>query len=293
MTPYVRLRHVPCGDAAALAAAIAEVAAERRARRRARSTSSTAPSSPARSPTSRSATYADDGGHEPQRLHRRADLLPLDPAAAPATSSRSTTTSGAGTPTGSGARGPSARRTRCVRRLWPKDRLRVRRLLEARRARPAYVVLLAARPAARRRPPREQVVQDVEVPVERAAGVPRLLPPRGRHRAGVGVPAAPARPGDRVAALRARPGGRPTSTSASGRRSRALRRGAGRRARQPADRAGRHRPRRAQVAVLHGVLRPGRVRAAVRRRRRTSGCGTSTTRSGRLPDMWTKTVGRG
>ena len=34
--------------------------------------------------------------------------------------------------------------------------------------------------AARRRPPREQVVQDIEVPRRRAAGLPRLLPPRGR-----------------------------------------------------------------------------------------------------------------
>ena len=51
-----------------------------------------------------------------ERLHRRADLLPLDPARRrrPATrpASRRTTTSGAGTPTGSGARARSAPRTR-------------------------------------------------------------------------------------------------------------------------------------------------------------------------------------
>ena len=51
-----------------------------------------------------------------ERLHRPADLLPLDPArrrrARSATCSRPTTTSGAGTPTGSGARARSVPRTR-------------------------------------------------------------------------------------------------------------------------------------------------------------------------------------
>ena len=47
-----------------------------------------------------------------QRLHRPADLLPLDPAARRPTCSPSTTTCGAGTPTGSGAPGPWAPSTR-------------------------------------------------------------------------------------------------------------------------------------------------------------------------------------
>ena len=43
------------------------------------------------------------------------------------------------------------------------------------------------------RPQGERVVQDVEVPVERLAGVPGVVRPRGRDATGVAVPAAAAR----------------------------------------------------------------------------------------------------
>ena len=46
-------------------------------------------------------------------------------------------------------------------------------------------------------PAQEHVIQDVEVPVDRAAGVPRLLPPRGRDQPGLDLPAAAARPASR------------------------------------------------------------------------------------------------
>ncbi len=55
-----------------------------------------------------------------QRLHQGAHLLPVDPRPAGRLPHRSATTCGAGTPTGSGARGRSACSTRSIRRLWPR-----------------------------------------------------------------------------------------------------------------------------------------------------------------------------
>ena len=84
------------------------------------------------------------------------------------TGSPFTTTSGGGTPTGSGVRGRSAPRTRCIRRFWPRryrrssfywkligydHRFNIADRIEMRNG----------------RPPRERVVQDVELPIERTA----------------------------------------------------------------------------------------------------------------------------
>ena len=182
-----------CGDAASLATAISERHGVRRVRRHAGSTTSTARCSRATESYLTLATYVDDRGRGAERLHRRCTSTTARSSSGAPTCSRSHDylwrwdTDWFWCSRAFGAQNP------LVRRLWPKSRLRSRRLLEARRARPAYVVLRAARRRAAR-PPREQVVQDIEVPVDGAAGVPRLLPPRGGHRAGLGVPAAAARP---------------------------------------------------------------------------------------------------
>ena len=103
-----------------------------------------------------------------QRLHRPATSTTArssTPTARSTTGSPSTTTCGAGTPTGSGARGRSARRTRRIRRLWPR---------RYRRSSFYWKLIgydqrfdIADRIEKRNgRPPRERVVQDVEVPIE-------------------------------------------------------------------------------------------------------------------------------
>ena len=101
-------------------------------------------------------------------------LLPVDPAARPTTADRSATTCGAGTPTGSGARARSACRTR-----WSAGCGRgaggARTSTAARRARPAARRHRPGSTAGAAGRPRGAVIQDVEVPVEPAAGVPRLL----------------------------------------------------------------------------------------------------------------------
>ena len=91
--------------------------------------------------------------------------------------------------------GPAAR----GRKRWRRSDVYWRLVALERR----YGVMAGSTPGAGR-PAREEVVQDVEIPVDRLAGLPRLLPPRDRHRAGVAVPAAAARPGRRVGALPAR-----------------------------------------------------------------------------------------
>ena len=102
-----------------------------------------------------------------QRLHRPADLLPLDPARASGLPHGRTTTSGAGTPTGSGARG-LRRAAPAGRRLWPRRLRAQRRLLDVVGLENRY---RHGRPGGRLRgrPARERVVQDVEIPVERTA----------------------------------------------------------------------------------------------------------------------------
>ena len=106
-----------------------------------------------------------------QRLHRPADLLPLAPAAGDRPADDATTTSGAGTPTGSGARGPSAPSTPSYAGIWPR-RLRrsdVYHRLVALDRRLGIGDRLDRRAG---RPQGERVVQDVEVPGRPAAGVP-------------------------------------------------------------------------------------------------------------------------
>ena len=117
-----------------------------------------------------------------------------------------------------------------IRRLWPKRWLRSDVYWKLIRLENRFHV--AARLDARKGlPPRERVVQDVEIPLDRTARVPALVPARGADRAGLAVPAAAARRRrdravlhgrrrDAVAALPACGRTRPTSTSASGRPSR-------------------------------------------------------------------------
>ena len=95
--------------------------------------------------------------------------------ARPTTCSRSTTTCGAGTPTGSGARGRSARSNPLVRRLWPRRYRRsdvYYRLVGLEHRFGVADRLDRARAAS---PARERVVQDVEIPVERIAEFLRLV----------------------------------------------------------------------------------------------------------------------
>ena len=165
VAPYVRLQHRRFADADACAAAIAELAdAPRRRARRLR-----------RRHGVRRRRAVPDPGHVRRRARRR------DPATTPAsrsttgpssgatsTTSRCATTCGAGTPTGSGARGRSACSIPLVRRLWPRRYRRsdvYRRLVAFdRRHR-----LSARLDTLRGRPPQEPVVQDVEIPVAPAA----------------------------------------------------------------------------------------------------------------------------
>ncbi len=290
VTPYVRLRHVPCGDARGLAATIAEV-------------TSTGAYDGERvdyvdgTVFSRSesyltlATYAETAEQPPSDYtgeaiyyrsiqQRRSDVL-------------------------TDARLPLALGHRLVlvlarlRRPEPARAAPVAegpaalgRVLEARRARPAHVVLLPARRAASPAAARAGGAGH-RGPGRRTAGVPRLLPPRGRASSRCGsarcASATPPPVGRSTSSTRARP----TSTSASGRRSRCPHDV------DPAD--GRVNRRIEQVvtdldgrkslystafydrdefARLYGGTTYDRLRATY-------------DPDSRLPDMWTKTVGRG
>ena len=82
------------------------------------------------------------------------------------TCSRPTTTCGAGTPTGSGARAPFGAQHPLVRRVWPRRWRRsdvYHRLVGLDRR----VGLMDRLDRRHGRPPRERVVQDVEIPVDR------------------------------------------------------------------------------------------------------------------------------
>ena len=169
VTPYVRLRHVPCGDAAGVAATIEEVvAAGEHDGERVDYVDGTVFSRTESYLTL--ATYAETAEQAPSDYtgeqiyyrsiqQRREDVL--------------TThdylwrwdTDWFWCSRAFGAQNP------LVRRLWPKDRLRsdVYWKLVALDRRTSLSSRLTA---ARRRPPREQVVQDVEVPV---AALPDFL----------------------------------------------------------------------------------------------------------------------
>ncbi len=169
VTPYVRLRHVPCGDAAGLAATIEEVvAAGQHDGERVDYVDGTVFSRTESYLTL--ASYAASADHEPSDYtgeqvyyrsipQRREDVL--------------TThdylwrwdTDWFWCSRAFGAQNP------LVRRLWPKDRLRsdVYWKLVALDRRTSFSSRLTA---ARRLPPREQVVQDIEVPV---AALPDFL----------------------------------------------------------------------------------------------------------------------
>ena len=112
-----------------------------------------------------------------------------------------------------------------IRRVWPKRYLRSDVYWKMIALENRYHV--AARlDRARGKLPRERLIQDVEIPLERTGRLPRLVPARGAGAAGLGLPAAgcarPGRPARRRPARR--PGrstrwrpARRTSTSASGR----------------------------------------------------------------------------
>ena len=133
-----------------------------------------------------------------------------------------------------------------VRRLWPSRWRRsdvYRRLVALDRRTGLSQAIARAGGAAGVEP----VIQDVEVPVDRPAGVPRLLPRRDRHPPGLALPPAAARH-PALAALRPRP-------RRHLRQRRVLVRGRSRarpgaRPPQPPHRGGPHGLRRPQVAVL-------------------------------------------
>ena len=190
---YVDLRHVRFDDLDALAKTI-----ERDRRAAASTTASgstgwTAWCSRRGRPTSRWRPGTDSrsaaGTAAPRTTPGMRAVLPVAPASARPTRSPCTTTCGAGTPTGSGAPARSACRTRRVRRLWPRRWRRsdvYHRLvgLENRFG------VMARIDRARGKPARERVIQDIEVPVERTAGVRALVRRARRDAAGVAVPAA-------------------------------------------------------------------------------------------------------
>ena len=148
-----------------------------------------------------------------------------------------------------------------VRRLWPRRYRRsdVYRKLVAFDRRHRLTERWDSRLG---RPPQEPVVQDVEVPVAAGAKFLDFFDRRHRHLAGLAVPAAAARP-------------QPVAAVPAGTR-RALRQpgllvecavaaGPARRSPQPADRGDRDRARRAQVALLDGVLFTRGILATVQR----------------------------
>ena len=140
-----------------------------------------------------------------------------------------------------------------VRRLWPKRWLRSTSTGSSSPS-SAGTGRRADRPAGAASPAARTSIQDVEVPVDARGGVPGLLPPRGRDRAGLDVPAAAARPRTRVDALPARPGRDLRQLRLLVRRSRAGPASATATTTGCIEQA-RRRARRPQVAVLDVVLR--------------------------------------
>ena len=214
VSPYVALRHVRVedhllprrgGGRSSPAGELGRRAGRRARRRRVRARGGLPDAGP-----------LDRRARPDQRLRRAGDLLPLDPAAAdrPADDAR--------LPLALGHRLVLV--LACLRRPAPRRTPHLaptpaplRRLHEARRARPQVGDRRPARPAGRPtagragRPGRRG-------PGRAAARVPRLVRRRDRHAPGVAVPAAPAPydPGPTLADLPADGRARPTSTSASG-----------------------------------------------------------------------------
>ena len=114
----------------------------------------------------------------------------------------------------------------------------------------------------RQQPPREMVVQDVEIPVGRGSGVPRLLRAEREHDAGLAVPG-PAARRPHVDALPDGPGRGLRELRLLGHG--AAPAGPARRLLQPDAGGGGRRARRAQVALLLRLLLRGRVPEPVQR----------------------------
>ena len=160
-----------------------------------------------------------------------------------------------------------------IRRLWPKRWLRSDVYWKLIRLENRFHV--AARLDARKGlPPRERVVQDVEIPLDRTADFLRWFLREVPDRAGLAVPAAAARRRCDGAVLRGRRrdavAALPLAAGRDLRQCRLLvdrrdRGRPGRRRRQPADRGGGRRARRTQVPLLRRLLRGGRVLGSLRR----------------------------
>ena len=133
-----------------------------------------------------------------------------------------------------------------------------RRLLEA--GRPRSHLRPSGRSARLRgRPAREPVVQDIEVPIDRLADVPRSSSTARSASSRSGCARCSSATRSPLAALRVRPRGALRQRRILVDRAAAGRRGSRRGTRQPPDRAGRDRARRPQVALLDRLLRPGDV----------------------------------
>ncbi len=169
VTPYVRLRHVPCGDAAGLAATIAEVVASGEHEGDLVDYVDGTVFSRTESYLTL-ASYAETADQEPsdytgQQIYyrsvrqRRGDVLTVHDYLWRWDTDWFWCSRAFGA------------QNALVRRLWPKDRLRsdVYWKLVALDRRTSFSARLTA---ARRQPPREQVVQDIEVPV---AALPEFL----------------------------------------------------------------------------------------------------------------------
>ena len=178
-----------------------------------------------------------------------------------------------------------------VRRLWPKRWLRtsVYWKLIALDRRFDVADRLEARKG---RPPRERVVQDVEIPLASDRRVPPLVPARGPHRADLAVPVAASRRPNRGPSTRCEPG--ETYVNVGFWSSVPATRRCPRGARTAASRTRSAAPRRPQVPVLGGLLRRGDLLAPLRRRRPTrrsrsattpaADCPTCTPRPSAVPD---------
>ena len=229
-------------------------------------------------------SWAEHGAS--QRLHRAADLLPLHPRA------RARLPDHAGLPLALGHRLVLVlRRVRradtrwcgaCGRGGWRRSDVYHR------------LVALEGRFDDRRRrlarwreqPPRERVVQDVEVPLERTARLPAVVSRRGGHDAGLAVSAALAA---ELAAL-------PAGARADLRQRRVLGHGAdprgrARRRRQPARSSG---PSPSSAATSRCTPTPSTTAGpstCSTARRRTSPRSAGTTPNERLTGMYEKVVG--
>ena len=294
--PFVELRHVRFHTIEALVEALARIVAAREHQTASGSTTSTGSCSAPPSPTSPSGARAPSRGRPATTPGMAVYYRSLQHAGAEPKRDRLTIhdylwrwdTDWFWCSRAFGAQ------DRRLRRLWPRRwrRSSVYWKLVALDQRWSVVDRLEAR---RGRPPRERVVQDVEIPVGDCADVPALVPARDPDRANLALPAAD----PRRRAGRTGPRSTPLAAVPPARRRDLRQRGllVQRAGRPPASPGAANRlieqrgdrPPRPQVALLRLLLRPCRVRPPLRRRRLRASSRRATTPR---PDSSTSTPRR-